>query len=89
MTYPIKAVGSGDDGLTHLALLVPSLARQLAEPDEQKESDAQHREKITVRIQAIAEDGLRFVEISTAASSTSSTWQASNSQLIKVAWDMG
>jgi hypothetical protein len=42
MTHPIKAVGSGDDGLTHLALLVPSLARQLAERDEQKESDAQH-----------------------------------------------
>ena len=45
--------------------------------------------KITARIQAIADDGLRLAEISTAATSTSSTWPASSSQLIKVAWDMG
>ena len=41
------------------------------------------------RARIAAADGLRLVEIRTAASSTRRTWPASSNQLIKVAWVTG
>ena len=45
VTDPIKTVGPSQDGFAYLPLLVSAPARQLAEPDEQKEQDAQYRDE--------------------------------------------
>jgi hypothetical protein len=70
VTHQIEPVGSGQDGFAHFPLLVPPPARELAEPDQQKNKMPSTGMKITVRIQAIADEGLRLVEIRTAATNT-------------------